>query len=88
MAISIGWLISAAVFSIRATILYFHTFDSNPYPCCFLFAQTPPLAIPQRSCGEQLQISLIDVHYFERVIIQLIDECEKFEQAISRVLAG
>jgi len=54
MAISIGWLISAAVFSIRATILYFHGFDSNPYPCCFLFAQTPPLAIAQRSCGEQL----------------------------------
>jgi hypothetical protein len=22
--------------------------------CCFLFAQTPPLAIAQRSCGEQL----------------------------------
>jgi hypothetical protein len=34
------------------------------------------------------EISLIDVNYFQRVIFQLVEECDKFEQSISRALAS
>lgn len=32
------------------------------------------------------EISLIDVDYFGRVIMRLVNECDKFEQAVSRAL--
>ncbi|MFP4651894.1 MAG: hypothetical protein ACLFM4_05645 [Phormidium sp.] len=32
------------------------------------------------------EISLIDVQYFGRTVLKLIDECEKLEQAVSRTL--
>ncbi|MFB2976991.1 transposase [Microseira sp. BLCC-F43] len=38
----------------EATILYFHLFGSIPYHTYSLASYEPPLAIPQRSCGEQL----------------------------------
>jgi hypothetical protein len=38
----------------EATILYFRLFGSNPYYACSEASYEPPLAIPQRSCGEQL----------------------------------
>ncbi|MBZ8179745.1 MAG: hypothetical protein SAL07_05030 [Oscillatoria sp. PMC 1051.18] len=34
------------------------------------------------------EISLIDVPYFQKVVIQLINECDKFEQAVYRALRG
>lgn len=34
------------------------------------------------------EISLIDVDYFRKVILKLINECEKFEQVISRALSN
>lgn len=34
------------------------------------------------------EISLIDVNYFRTVIRQLVAECDKFEQSISRALRG
>ncbi len=33
------------------------------------------------------EISLIDVTYFAKVVIQLINECEKFEEEVERVLS-
>ncbi|MFO8041118.1 MAG: hypothetical protein R6U67_16920, partial [Sodalinema sp.] len=32
------------------------------------------------------EMSLIDVQYFGRTVLKLIDECEKLEQAVSRAL--
>lgn len=34
------------------------------------------------------EISLIDVKYFGKTILKLIDECEKLEQAVSRALSN
>jgi hypothetical protein len=54
MAISTGWFVSAVGFGMTATILYFHLFGSNSYHTCSPASYEPSLAIPQRSCGEQL----------------------------------
>ncbi len=56
MAISYGSLVIAVGFSMEATILYFCLFGSNPYYACSEPSYELPLAIPQRSCGEQLHI--------------------------------
>lgn len=58
MAISTGWFVSAVGFGMTATILYFHLFGSNSYHTCSRASYDPSLAIPQRSCGEQLRFNL------------------------------
>ena len=34
------------------------------------------------------EISLIDVAYFQKVVMKLIQECDNFEQTISKALRG
>jgi homeodomain-containing protein len=61
MAISTGWFVSAVGFGMTATILYFHLFGSNSYHTCSPASYDPSLAIPQRSCGEQLHKNLMKI---------------------------
>lgn len=43
---------------------------------------------PTFSIMHNAEISLIDVSYFQKVVMKLIRECDKFEQTVSRALRG
>ena len=43
---------------------------------------------PTFSIMHNAEISLMDVSYFQKVVMELVKECDKFEQTISKALRG